>query len=467
MSESEISRRDFLVGTIAAGSCSALKGAISSAPVHLPRRLTICYWGWDWISSALPDEPWGNVEQALVQTKERGFNCVRAEVGLNWMYDLRGKRRGKLKFTNWIPGYSSNLQCVDGKGGAVFDIYNRVMELLELAAKHDMYVITTSWEYQDSISCLDDDRIREEIVDVPCNSRLMLLAHQYDRFLAEVKSRGLQKQIAFAELINEMNSPPIVCSLPGTPNHETFSNWVEAKTPQPRCDSGRVEDLAYAAVAFLRQNHPDLLISVDIGTSSQLEKLAPENVQIADHHVYADGITQAFWREVGIAGIQPGVRPDLASNPVLRSMLKPKIRSWDEMVKRATHVRRTWWPLAWLYTNLDNEKFDAWCEAHYAECKSRIVASIQAAMKSAQVYAQKHNLPLVVDEGFILYPPLHSKFVTTRAGRWGEEQGVNAAIETGHWGIMISGYFRPNTPPWHDDQQCDWARDLNNRILRS
>jgi len=100
-------------------------------PSHLPRRLTICYYGWDWITSALPDEPYGNLERALKETQERGFNCVRAEMGLNWMFDLQGKRRGKLKFLGWIPGFSSNLQCVDGKGGGEHDVFERVSPGLE------------------------------------------------------------------------------------------------------------------------------------------------------------------------------------------------------------------------------------------------------------------------------------------------------------------------------------------------
>jgi hypothetical protein len=53
----------------------------------------------------------------------------------------------------------------------------------------------------------------------------------------------------------------------------------------------------------------------------------------------------------------------------------------------------------------------------------------------------------------------------TPEGRHGEELGVNAAIATGHWGIMGTGYFRPDTPPWKDDGQCAWVEGLNRRIL--
>src|ERR1700730_3831183 len=110
------SRRSFLQWTVAGllapstllgGTRGEEVDARPAIPSHLPRRLAICYYGWQWITTALPDEAFGNVDQVVKETKDRGFNCIRAEMGLNWMFDLQGRRRGKLKFTNWIPDFSS------------------------------------------------------------------------------------------------------------------------------------------------------------------------------------------------------------------------------------------------------------------------------------------------------------------------------------------------------------------------
>jgi hypothetical protein len=382
------------------------------------------------------------------------------------MFDLQGRRRGKLKFLDWIPGASSNLHCVDGKGGGEHDVFERVMRLFELADKHGMYVIMTEWEYQDAVAHTADARIRDEIIGVPYNDRLMLLARHYDRLLAALKKRGLQKRIASVELINELNMPPIVCSCGGSPR-QTFAEWVEGKLPDPVCRTEQVRDLADKAVAFIRKRHPDLLVTVDgLVAGSGFSQLFPESAQIADHHVYSDGITQAFWRQ---AGVSLGARraPDAAAKAFRDTMFKPNPMSWEEVVRRATHVRKDWWSIAWLYANLDNAKFDRWCVAHYSEYRQRIKDSIETRFQAAAAFARARKLPLVVDEGFILYPPLHSRFVTTAEGREGEEFGVKAAIATGHWGIMLSGYFRPNTPVWKDEGQCQWARDVNARILSS
>jgi hypothetical protein len=471
------SRRTFL--KVAAGAvlvpaipsvltCSEPIDLALTVPSHLPRRLAICYYGWQWITTALSDEAFGNLDRAVQETKERGFNCIRAEMGLNWMFDSQGNRRGKLKFTSWIPGFSSNLHCVDAKGGGEHDVFDRVIQLFETADKHDLYVIMTSWEYQDAISQLGEPRIREEILAVPYNERLMLLGRQYDRLLRELRKRGLHKRIAQVEIVNELNQPPIFCSVTKAPP-QTFDGWVHRKMPEPSCTTTAVRDLASQAVAYLRSRHPDLLVTVDgLVACTGFEALFPQNAQVADHHVYCDGVTQAFWEKCGIAAFRPPSEPPRGdSNPFLKSVLKPNPVGWDEFVRQAGRVRQDWWGIGWLYANLDNEKFDRWCVEHFPEYEKRIKQSIDSQFECADRFARARRLPLVVDEGFILYPPLHSHFVTTPEGRRSEELGVDGAIVTKHWGIMGTGYFRPDTPSWSDAGQCAWINGLNKKILAS
>jgi hypothetical protein len=440
----------------------------SNIPGHLPKRLAICYYGWQWITTALAEEPFGNLTQALKETRERGFNCVRAEMGLNWMFDLTGSRRGKLKFTNWIPGFSSNLHCVDGKGGGEYDIFERVTQLFEIAAKNDIYIILTSWEYQDAISQLDEPQIRRELLAVPYNDRLMLLARQYDRLLGQLKKRGLHKYIAQVELVNELNQPPIFCAGQGGTS-QTAEEWTSGKGPQPPCTTETVRQLAFDAIDYLQHKHPDLLITVDgLVACTGFRTLYPQNAQVADHHVYCNGVTQAFWEKCGITAFSPGESPDPLKNRFLAEFLKPNNTvGWSEFVRQAGRVRRVWWAIGWLYVNLDNEKFDRWCIEHFPDYERQIKQSIDEQFACAKRFAMARNLPLVVDEGFVLYPPLHSRFIATPEGHKGEEMGVDAAIATHHWGVMPTGYFRPDTPQWKDDMQCNWIRKVNQKILAS
>ena len=63
-SRKKLSRRNFLQWTAASALVPAVTplggiltgeaGSRSAIPPHLPRRLAICYYGWQWITTALP-----------------------------------------------------------------------------------------------------------------------------------------------------------------------------------------------------------------------------------------------------------------------------------------------------------------------------------------------------------------------------------------------------------------------------
>ncbi|MEI6423398.1 MAG: cellulase-like family protein [Lentisphaerota bacterium] len=104
-------------------------------PAHLPRKLSIACWIWSWISSATKGEPYYDLERCILESKERGFNTVRIEAGLNWAFTLDGKPRGQMEFGPWIAGYGWNFSTVNSVGGGRHDILERLVHLFELAKK--------------------------------------------------------------------------------------------------------------------------------------------------------------------------------------------------------------------------------------------------------------------------------------------------------------------------------------------
>ena len=450
---------------------SEVKDVATGVPGHLPGRLAICYYGWDWITSALPDEAYGDLDRALRETRERGFNCIRPDLGLGLLYAPDGGRLGPLEFRARLPGVNSNMQCVDAKGGGIHDVWQRVMHLFELAEKHDLYIIGTSWLYQDLLTEVADDARRTALVSVPYNDRIMFLAREWDRLLGDLEARGRHQRLAMVELVNELDCTQASVADSHADDTPTYDAWREGTVPAAVPE--RQREMAHAAVAFLRERHPDLLITVDIGAPANLVRLAPDNVQVADHHVYSDGITMHIMAAAGVlpwgAGAFPFDKDPLTqANPILRSLLKPQTVSWDEVKRRGRDTKPGWCRFAWFYQNIDQAKYDAWCVSHYGERRQRIRDSVEGAFRIGAEFGRTRDLPLVVDEGYILYPPLQSRFLMTPEGRWGEETGVDAAITHGYWGILPTGYFRPNTPVvWYDDSQCDWIAGQNRRILDS
>ena len=87
--------------------------------------MAVCYYGWEWFTAALPDQPYGDVARTLREIKARGFNCIRPEVGLGLLFDWKGKPRDQIEFACWIQGASENV----GRGGGTHDVLSRVLQL--------------------------------------------------------------------------------------------------------------------------------------------------------------------------------------------------------------------------------------------------------------------------------------------------------------------------------------------------
>jgi hypothetical protein len=437
-----------------------------SLPSHLPAKLSICYWGWDWLTAVGSGEAYEDLDRAMRETKERGFNCIRPDMGLGLIHDTQGRPRGKVRFRAHFPGANSNLQCINSRGGAEYDVRRRVLRLMELAEKYDMVVIGTSWLYQDMITDIDHEDIRREVMGVPYNDRIGLLRTWWDWLLQEIKQQGLLHRFAFVELINEMDCTPCIWPREGG-EIPTYEDLFDDKTVPLQSDW--IKRLAGEAVAILRQKYPELVITIDMAFVAGFAGCLPENAQVADHHLYHDSVTQGVF---GAAGVHAGAKdfswetgPSIEANELLASLLKKNILSWKDFNRLDTYTRRTWRIIPWFYENLDNDKYDDWCRAHFPEYKDKIEENVKKVIETAVDFAGPRGLPLVVDEGYLFFPPLNSRFLMGPEGRWGEELVATAAVKAGYWGVLPTGFFRPNTPlTWYDDGQCEWILNLNRTI---
>lgn len=406
-----------------------------SLPSHLPDKLTICCWIWAWIAQGRPDEPYGDLERAIIQTVDRGFNCIRADAGLNWCFDLDGNPRGELAFRQWIEGYSSNLRTVNGKGGARHDVLKRVINLMELAKKHGVYVILTSWEYQDSTWHVADPKIRAEVYGIPEEERLMALARQHDRLLCVLKERGLEKNVAFIEPHNETE-------------YSEFPKGEENKR------------LHTEAIAFLRDRHPDILVSAD--HASQELDIIPDNTQVYDMHLYSGPIM--YWE--GIWG-QTIWHPDFDRQnpkklPIMQKMLKEDVVPWDVFMEKAQNIREFWREIDWLYENLNNAEWDRWWFEHFDEYWPRVKATTLERFAQNGQEAKRRGIPAVFDEGGWFYPPLGSRFDESPQGIRLFDLMCDEAIKHDYWGFMCTTYNGPEQPVWTVNP--DWLREVNERF---
>jgi hypothetical protein len=377
-------------------------------PKHLPRKLSIGMFICDWITMATPGEPYHDLERVMVGLRERGFNAVRAEAGLNWCFTADGKPRGEMAFCPWIAGYSDNLASANAKGGGRLDVLKRVVYLMELAKKHGVYVILTSWEYQDSSWFVADPKLRAEVMAIPQEKRFMRLARHHDRLLTILKDKNLHENIAFIEVHNE-------------PDYSMFPQAAEGKK------------LHEEAIAMLRERHRDILVSGDYGSHNGA--IVPDNVQVYPANP--------------------------KKNELLRRLLKDPFVPYDQFMQAAQNIREFWRPIDWLYCNLDNRAFDEWIVEQYGREKAALEATAIKFFADDAKEAARRGIPAVCDEGGYWYPPLGSKFEVTQPGMSMFELQVDLAIKHGYWGMMPTTYCGPEHPIW---QNVEWLRTVNNRF---
>jgi hypothetical protein len=155
------------------------------------------------------------------------------------------------------------------------------------------------WEYQDSINHLADGKLKEELLSIPRDRRMLHLAVKDDIFLRELKKRGLEKRIAFFEIYNEIN-----CD---------YGDY----------DKGVLKGLIEEANNYLLERHPDILISSDYGRFDP-EVLA-DNTQVIDHHRYTSFIMVEAIKK---AGVGKKSFPS-AKNRFLQSVLRDDCEEWE------------------------------------------------------------------------------------------------------------------------------------------
>ena len=316
-------------------------------PGHLPQKLCISFWYHAWLAAALTGAPYEDLERCVREMKARGFNTARVGVGMTYAFRLDGTARGPIMFEPPVPGYGQI--AIAGYGGRR-DVLQRLIHLLELARKHEVWLILTSWEYQDS-ACVGEPAIRAELASVPKSRRFMYLAEQHDRLLRILKSKGMAEQVAFVEIHNE-------------PEYSDLPQGAEGK------------HLHEEAIAFLRARHPDILFSADFANHDY--SIVPDNAQLFDQHIYAGaGWHLDLYRQTAA---NPAVDP---RNPQgfepLRRVMKDDIITLDIYLAAAGKVGRddkaaseSWKKMLWLWENIDVAKWDAFMAESFVEWKAQI-----------------------------------------------------------------------------------------------
>ncbi|WP_207457242.1 cellulase-like family protein [Herbiconiux sp. SYSU D00978] len=406
-------------------------------PDRLPNRLAICLWDFSWYTRAEPGGPYSSLEDAFEATVARGYNAVRiCAAPLLLFGDGADDATIEVEGLGVAPDggiYGRGTRWYDVPGGYRLDLRERLFQLVETAARHDVVVILASWEYQQSPAFARDRGWFDRIDATPLGSRFSALARAFDRMLSALDERGLSQHIAFTELHNEIDFSVL-----------------------PALDEAALADLAR-----LRNAHPDQLVTVSYGRPPFADMAAvPGQLDVGQFHVYTYGVLDALQRRIDIRSEGSEGFP----NRQLRELLQPDAPSPEGYGKPAP------WKLEatvitdqmiYGYDWVDPDRWDLWLYDNYAVYREAMHREIASRVRAIAAWGRRNARPVVIGEGWVGYTPLHGGFEEGPVGKDLAASGIRSALEQGVWGMVPSSNAAPHHPMFLD---AAWQRRINDEI---
>lgn len=417
-------------------------------PEHLPTRLTITLWDFSWYTMTMPGEPFADLDRAFAEAVERGYNTVRICAMPYLLFGDSQRDTSSLRFSNLGGDFGQRTRWYNTKGGATINGRAHLQHLFEAAKRHNCYVILSSWEYQQSPSFLATSEWYNDLIAIAPKKRALALGVAMSRLITFLKEHQLGDRIAYAELHNEVEVTKLKeVALPGEDIYAAERPYLEE------------------AVSLLRKQHTDILITTCYGHAPETHMHdLPENLQVAHAHLYLYGVLGQLFQELNIWAY---ARP--FPTPLARELLRPEAPEFEAWMPRegeawrleATGVGHR---LFYLHDWVDPDKWDLWLYDHYRDYRESMRQAITFRLATLADWAQQHNIPAVIGEGYVGYTPLLTNFEEGPVGKNIAEYAIETCQRLNFWGIMLCSNAAPHHPFWQD---IAWQQRMNTAILKA
>jgi hypothetical protein len=417
-------------------------------PAHLPRKLTISLWDFSWYTMTTPGEPFDDLDRAFSEAVERGYNTVRI-CAMPYLLFGNGERdTSRLQFANMGGDFGQHTRWYNARGGALLDGRKHLLQLFRAAQRHNCFIILSSWEFQQSSSFFATPDWYHSLIAIPPEQRCVQLAQAMGRMITFLKQHQLADRIAFVELHNEVEAGMLKDV--ARAGEDTFA----AEKPYLE-----------AALTTLRNQHSDILMTASYaGIPLTHVRHVAANMQVAQFHIYIYGVLNQLFQQAGLRDTEQPFPNDLTLQ-LLRPEAPP-FAEWQpptgqEWRLDATVVSRR---LFYLHDWVDPDKWDLWLYEHYSAHREAMRQAIDLRVETIANWAEEHQVPAVVGEGYVGYTPLSALFEEGPVGKDIAEYAIAACQRRNFWGIILCSNCAPHHPFWQD---IAWQQRLNASILRS
>lgn len=414
-------------------------------PAHLPGTLAICLWDFSWYTRTGPGEPFADLDKAFAETVERGYNTIRV-CAMPLLLFGPGGPRGPLTLGPLGGRYGQGLRWYDVRATTTLpDPRAHLLALFEAARRHDVHVILSSWEYQQSPSFAGDRAWFDAVMAIDPEERAEALADALADLIDFLAAHdGLDDRVAFTELHNEVQAGRLTDGLTG-------DDTVAALTP--RLERG---------LARFRERHPGRPVTVNYAQVplGSLHAL-PEGMDVAVFHPYVYGVLDELLDTFALRDTSRPFPQERARRELLRADAPP-LEEWtppeaDRWRTEATVVGPR---EVYVHDWCDPRAWDVWLYERYATHRLAMEQRLTDWIAAAADWAAMREIPLVFGEGWIGYTPLHGTFEEGPVGAAWCRRAVTEAARRGAWGAVVCSNAAPHHPMWQDTALQRECNDL-------
>ncbi len=394
-------------------------------PSHLPKRLTITFPIWGLYDTG--NGVYHDVDKMMREHKERGFNCIRLDDGAGLMHDRSGKPRGPIRWGHAFGPYDIKMRQFGACGEeGECDLLERLIDLFTAARKHNVFIILSSWYYLHTYWFLKNPEINDELYAIPPHERFQAFAEFLHYILLELESRGLDSQIAFAEIFNEADGLYFI------DGYDHKNGLGDEELAAFRTDHE-------TAIEWLKERHPQILFAYDAyGYQPDLRQV-PGNLQVYNFHNYF------LWGAYGVAeGDSYFTHPATPTHEETARALAQKYGITPDWIERAR-----------FYGNLDPQKLPrlhAKMTAHLTENKAQYLADFDRKLTVIQKLLNEDlpQVPVICGEG-VSYCGGYDLVWEERSDTYWEiiAYMMEAYRKAGLWGTVVRTCCGPEDPVWN------------------
>ncbi|MDQ1294414.1 MAG: hypothetical protein QG608_2297 [Actinomycetota bacterium] len=403
-------------------------------PAYLPDSLTITTWGHSWYTRSAPGEPFADLDRAMAETAERGFNTVRI-CAMPFLLCSSGLDTSALTFTGFSGGYADGTPWYHLPHPVTLDGKERLVQLFEAARRHDCYVALSSWEYQQSACLFEDSSWFSALREVRRRHRPAALADAMARVVDLLATRRLADRIAYVEL-----------------HHEVEGTWLAEAVPARDPVLVGLQSSLEAAIARFKMRHPSLLVGFGFSPVpvDQMRGL-PRNADLALFQPEVEGVLGELVDTFALRDPLRAFPQERAQRELLRPGA-PALHDWscrpeDEWRRKASLISHR---EIYLHDWCDPYRLDHWLVDRYPYHRIAMTRLLRTWTEVAADWAASQEIPLVFGDGWIGAVPRCSTLEQGPVGQETCEEGVNQARRIGAWGTAVCSTAAPHRTGWAD-----------------